>query len=164
LNEVVRWSAHALLTGAEPDAVASVEVAIRPDARRRGWGTQLLAALLANARRLGFSALYAPVRPPLKELEPELPLSDYVERIRADGLPADPWLRAHVKLGGRIVALAPYSTVVPGSLAEWREWTGLPFDRSGEVVVPGALVPVLCSVEQGVAVYVEPNVWVSHRL
>ncbi len=54
--------------------------------------------------------------------------------------------------------------VISGSLAEWREWTGLPFDRSGEVLVPGALTPVVCSVEHDHAVYVEPNLWLRHAL
>jgi hypothetical protein len=30
--------------------------------------------------------------------------------------------------------------------------------------VPGALVPVQCSVEHDYAVYVEPGVWVHHKL
>ena len=42
-------------------------------------------------------------------------------------------------------------------------WTGLPFDETGPVLVPRALAPVHCDVEHGVAVYVEPNVWVVHR-
>jgi hypothetical protein len=54
--------------------------------------------------------------------------------------------------------------VIPGTLAEWRSWTGLPFDESGPVVVPGALVPVQCSVEHDYAVYVEPAVWLHHQL
>ena len=54
--------------------------------------------------------------------------------------------------------------VIPGTLDEWRSWTGLPFDEPGPVVVRGALVPVQCSVEHDYAVYVEPAVWVHHRL
>ena len=53
--------------------------------------------------------------------------------------------------------------VIPGTLEEWREWTGLPFDRTGAIEVPKALAPVWCDVEHGVATYVEPNVWVRHR-
>ncbi|MCD6639370.1 MAG: N-acetyltransferase, partial [Nocardioides sp.] len=84
-------------------------------------------------------------------------------RTRDDGLPVDPWLRVHVRAGGRIDRVAPRSMVIPGTLEEWREWTGLPFDRTGPVEVPGALAPVLCDAEHGTAVYVEPNVWVRHR-
>jgi hypothetical protein len=56
------------------------------------------------------------------------------------------------------------TATVAGSLAEWREWTGLPFDSAGDVAVPGALLPVRCEPEHDVAVYVEPNVWMHHRL
>jgi hypothetical protein len=45
-----------------------------------------------------------------------------------------------------------------------KSWTGLEFERSGDAVVPGALVPIHVSLEQDHAVYVEPNVWVHHRL
>jgi hypothetical protein len=54
--------------------------------------------------------------------------------------------------------------VIASSLDNWREWTGLPFDETGEVIVPKALVPVQCNVEHGYAAYVEPNVWVQHDL
>jgi hypothetical protein len=54
--------------------------------------------------------------------------------------------------------------VVPGTVEEWREWTGLPFDRTGPVEVPRALAPVHCDLEHGVATYVEPNVWVVHGI
>jgi len=79
-------------------------------------------------------------------------------------LPEDPWLRVHVRAGGRIVGTCKRAMVIPGLLDEWRSWTGLPFDVSGPVVVPGALVPVQCSVEHDYAVYVEPGVWVHHKL
>lgn len=52
---------------------------------------------------------------------------------------------------------------VSGSLAQWRDRTGLPFDRDGEVEVPGALVPVRCDIAFDRAVHVEPNVWIRHR-
>ncbi len=53
--------------------------------------------------------------------------------------------------------------VIPGTLDEWRAWTGLPFDTTGPIHVPGALAPVHCDVEHGVATYVEANVWIVHR-
>jgi hypothetical protein len=79
-------------------------------------------------------------------------------------LPFDPWLRVHARAGGRIVKVATASMTFSGSLAQWREWTGLPFNRSGTVVVPGALVPVMASLEHDHAAYVEPNVWMWHQL
>ena len=58
--------------------------------------------------------------------------------------------------------VAAQAMTITGSLAQWREWTGLAFDASGFVAVPGALVPVHVSVEHDHAVYVEPNVWIRH--
>jgi hypothetical protein len=53
---------------------------------------------------------------------------------------------------------------IAGTIPEWREWTGLPFDQSGPTIVPGALTPIHVSLEQDHAVYVEPNLWVRHPL
>lgn len=91
-------------------------------------------------------------------------MSEYAFRTRADGLPEDPWLRIHVRAGGVIDKIAPASMVVGASLASWRRWTGLPFDVGGRVEVPGALSLVHCAPGDDHGVYVEPNVWVRHRL
>ncbi|WP_284742676.1 hypothetical protein [Amycolatopsis sp. RTGN1] len=93
-----------------------------------------------------------------------MPMREYVAETRVDGLPADRWLRTHVRAGGRILGVAACSATVSAPLADWRGWTGLPFDRDGVVEVPGALAPVFVSIAQDFAVYVEPNVWVSHRV
>ncbi len=91
-------------------------------------------------------------------------MARYLLRIRDDGLPTDPWLRVHVRAGGRIVGVAPRSMTVVEPLSSWRAWTGLPFDRPGPVPVPHALVPVYCHPDRDLACYVEPNVWVHHDL
>lgn len=91
-------------------------------------------------------------------------MTEYVRRAGSDGLPADPWLRTHVRIGGRLVRLCPLSMTIAGTLADWREWTGLPLATSGLLDIPGALVPVHVSVEQDHAVYVEPNVWMHHQV
>jgi GNAT superfamily N-acetyltransferase len=149
------------LWGEEPNAVSAVEIAIEPGLQGAGLSGRIVAALRDNAGRLGFSELLAPVRPNGKT-DIDEPMTTYAFRTRDDGLPLDPWLRVHVRVGGRIDRVAPRSMVIPGTVAEWREWTGLPFDRTGPVHVPGALAPVMCDAEHGTAVYVEPNVWVRH--
>jgi hypothetical protein len=73
-------------------------------------------------------------------------------------------VRTHLRLGAVVVKVAPCSMVIVGTLAEWRQWTGLAFERSGTAIVPGALSQVHVSLEQDHAVYVEPNLWVRHPL
>jgi GNAT superfamily N-acetyltransferase len=151
-------------TGARPTLVSALEISLRPAARGRGRSAQLLGAMRDAVAARGLADLIAPVRPNGKHLEPHTPMGEYAWRVRDDGLPADPWLRVHARAGGRVIKVAPCAMTIPAGLDTWRSWTGLPFDRSGDVVVPGALAPVRVSVEHDQAVYVEPNVWMHHAL
>ena len=159
---VIRNGVLTSVTGGAPNAISAVEIAVRTDLQGTGLSTTMLRAMRDNAARRGFGRLLAPVRPNGKT-DPHEPMTSYATRVRADGLPVDPWLRVHVRAGGRIAKVAPRSMVVPGTLDEWRAWTGLPFDAGGDVVVPGALAPVHCDLTHDVATYVEPNVWVVHQ-
>lgn len=150
--------------GVPPTAVSLLEARLAPAHRGHGQSAVLLRAAREAVARSGVADLVAPVRPTRKAAEPRTPMAEYVARVRADGLPVDPWLRTHVRLGARVVAVCPVSMTVAAPLVDWRAWTGLPLARTGPVDVPGALTPVHVSVEQDVAVYVEPNVWVHARL
>lgn len=163
-DQVLLWVDSDLRKGVEPDIASALEVSVHPGWQGRGISTLILTAMREAARARGFDTLVAPVRPSGKHLEPATPMSEYACRTRADGLPEDPWLRIHVRVGGLIEKIAPASMVVGSSLAKWRDWTGLPFDVDGQVEVPYALTPVHSAPGHDHAVYVEPNVWVRHRL
>ena len=164
LDRVTIWAFSDKLAGRSGDTASAVEIMIGQAHRGAGLSHQMVAALRDAARSAGLTRLVAPVRPNAKHQYPRMPMAEYITMVRDDGLPADPWLRVHVRAGGRILRVAQASMVMVGSLAEWRAWTGLPFDQTGDVIVPEALVPVHCDVEQDHAVYVEPNVWVEHDL
>lgn len=148
----------------ERTAVSLIEIRVDPSLRGQGLSHELVDTVRRRFGAAGVRDLVGPVRPNRKSDEPRTPMEEYARRVRADGLPVDPWLRVHVRAGGRIVRVAPLSMVIPGTLAQWREWTGEPFDRDGLVDVEGALTPVLVDTTAGHAVYVEPNVWVHHDL
>lgn len=162
-DEVIRWHHADWLAGRKTNVATALEIVVLKERQGTGIASRMVEALRDNAFRLGHDVLYAPVRPSQKSDEPETPMSEYAWRVRDDGLPYDAWLRVHVRAGGRIVKVCPLSMTIVGTLAQWREWTGLPFDKDGPVIVEGALSPVLVSSSHDVAVYVEPNVWVEHR-
>jgi hypothetical protein len=151
-------------TGEPTTAVSLLEARISPQHQGAGFSTQLLVAARNNVRRLGVRDLFGPVRPTGKALEPFVPMAQYIARRRPDGLPEDPWLRVHVRLGARLVKVCPASMTVSASLQQWRQWTGLPLTHTGLVAVAGALTPLHVSAEHDHAVYVESNVWVHHRV
>ncbi|MET7359031.1 N-acetyltransferase [Streptomyces sp. NPDC005562] len=163
-DQVMLWAFSDLRHGKRADTVSAIEITVDETARGKGLSGRMLAAMRDNARARGFSEVVAPVRPNAKHLEPAAPIDEYAYRTREDGLPYDPWLRVHVRAGGVIDKVAHASMTVSGSTAQWREWTGLPFDTEGPVEVPGALVPVHCEPARGYGVYVEPNVWVRHTV
>jgi GNAT superfamily N-acetyltransferase len=163
-DAVIGWADADWRAGRRPTAVSALEIIVLPPYRGRGISQLMLEAMIANMWARGFGDLYAPLRPSDKHKEPRVPFADYVARTRGDGLPQDSWLRAHLRAGGHIVRIAPYSMVIAGSLAEWSQWTGMDFDSSGDIVVPGALAPVHVSRDEDRAVYVEPNLWVHHRV
>lgn len=145
-------------------AVSLIEARIAPQYRGQRLSQPILAATREAFAAIGVRDLVAPVRPNGKAVEPRTPPAEYAWRKRDDGLPADAWLRVHVRLGAELVRVAPLAMTIPGTLSQWRQWTDLPFDKDGLVEVPGALAPVLVDTVQGHAVYVEPNVWVHHQL
>lgn len=160
---VVRWSHFDRLAGRTVNRVSALEVVTAIDLQGTGLASRMVEEMIRNVDRLGFRELVAPVRPSHKHLEPRTPMSDYVARLRPDGLPQDPWMRIHARLGAETLSVCPTSMTIRGTIAEWAGWTGTVFDRSGDVDVAGALVPVRVDLEQDHAVYVEPNVWMRHR-
>ena len=163
-DAVIRWAHEDRARGLAPTAVSALEINLLPQVRGRGNSLLMLNAIKTYAKAKGFNDLFAPVRPNEKHLQPHMPMVEYANKLCDDGLPTDAWLRTHLRIGGKIVKIAPYSMTIVGSIAEWSSWTGLAFEKSGEMVVAGALAPVLVSLEQDYAIYVEPNVWVHHLL
>jgi hypothetical protein len=112
----------------------------------------------------GFDTLVAPVRPSWKARYPLVPIDRYISWTTPEGLPLDPWLRVHARLGATVVRPCPESMTIPGSVADWESWTGMAFPESGDYVVPGALELVSVDRQADTGLYVEPNVWMHHRI
>jgi len=163
-DAVVRWAHDDQILGRSATAVSALEIGLLPQARGRGFSRMILEAMRRSTRAHGFADLFAPVRPSEKARHPFMAMRDYVAAVGADGLPQDAWLRTHVRAGGTIVKIAPYSMTIVGTVADWTAWSGLRFEQSGLFAVEGGLAPVHISTEQNYGAYVEPNVWVHHRV
>jgi GNAT superfamily N-acetyltransferase len=162
-QQVIR-TFEGLDAGVVPDTLGAVQIVVRPDRQGSGLAGVMVQAMMALAREQGFSALIACVRPTAKDQDPFAEIGEYAFRVRDDGLPVDPWIRLHVRLGGKVVRGEPESMRMEGTIAEWREWTGLPFPVSGLYAIPFAAAPVDIDLEADRGVYCDPNVWVVHWL
>jgi hypothetical protein len=164
LDEVLERGVGDLERERAPTVVSAL-LAIVPHAQRgRGLSSVVLGAMKTVAAERGLGALIAPVRPTLKDRYPLTPMERYARWERDDGLPFDPWLRVHRRLGAEFLRVAPRSMVITGTVFEWEEWTGMLFPESDAYVVPGALRPVVMDLERDLGVYEEPNVWMRHSV
>jgi hypothetical protein len=114
------------------------------------------------AQANGCTSLIAPVRPTWKSRYPLFSLERYIHWQRKDGLPFDPWIRVHWRLGARFLCVAPNTLTVNGTVAKWETWTEMAFPESGQYVVPGALQPVNIDRENDLGRYEDPNIWMRH--
>jgi len=144
------------------NVVSLLAISVKPEARGQGVPQRLIAAVRIAARASGHESVIAPVRPTLKDRYPLIPIERYVEWRREDGSHFDPWIRAHERLGGVIVAPCRDSMFIHAPVGDWQEWTGMEFPEDGMYIVPGMLAPL--QVHEGVGTHVEPNVWMRHAV
>lgn len=157
-------SIECLEQGVAPAALGAIMIVSDPALHGKGLGSLMVSSLLAVARLHGLRALIACVRPTLLEHYPLIPIASYARWTRQDDLPFDPWIRIHVRLGGRLSRPEPRSMRIAGSVEEWETWTGMALPRSGRYVVPGACAPVEIDREHDTGTYFDPNVWIIHDL
>lgn len=149
-------------TGLTPNLASALYIEIAAGYRGRGLSAQMVLIMRQIAKDRGFGQLIAPVRPSLKSRYPLIEIDTYLAWHIYEGLPLDPWLRVHVRLGGQIVRPCRRAMSVVGTRDEWAEWTEMSIPGDGDYVIPYGLVPL--QVRSGKGTYVEPGVWVLHHL
>ena len=150
--------------GRKPNIQSAIQINIHPDYRSQGLSKTMVQAMQAIGKSKDFKHLVAPVRPTQKTQYPLIRIDDYIKWTNEDGLPFDAWLRVHARVGAKIIKPCHAAMTIPGSRAEWEEWTGLKFPQSGAYYIPGALNPLDMDVERDQGIYVEPNVWMVHTI
>lgn len=145
-----------------PDTLCIMAATVLPGHAGRGLAGEILTALRRRAVEDGLRRVIAPVRPALKARYPLTSMDDFARWTRDDGLHLDPWIRTHQRLGATVLASAPRSMVIPGTVAQWEQWTGMAFPQTGRYVVADALDPVEIDRERDQGIYAETNLWMRH--
>jgi len=163
-DDQFRRSVEQQAAGVPPDTLGAIQIVVAPERRGTGLSGRMVDLLRSRAREAGFRALIACVRPTEKHRYPLADVDQYARWTRPDGLPFDPWIRLHARLGARIVRGAPRSMTIAGTVADWERWTGMAFPESGPYVVPLATNPMTIDREADTGTYHDANVWMVHPL
>ncbi len=150
--------------GRPPNTLGAMQIVVDPKIQGSGLSATMVGAMRAAARGAGLRAVIACVRPTWKERYPLIPIDRYAHWLRDDGLPFDPWIRVHARIGGRIVRGVPDSMIMRGSVASWERWTGITLPDSGSYIIPRATSPLLIDRDRDEGVYNDENVWMVHDL
>lgn len=153
---------RALEDTAAPTALSALAAEVLPEFQGRGFAGLVVAAMAAAARARGLNVLVAPVRPTWKDRYPITPIERYMRWRRDDGMPFDPWMRVHARLGAAILRAETNSMKIVHPVAAWERWVQMSFPEDGEYVFPGGLAPL--AIRAGTGTYWEPNVWMLHEL
>jgi GNAT superfamily N-acetyltransferase len=146
----------------QPTAVCALAAEITPVYQGRGLAMRMLDVMGDVAREARLAHLIAPVRPSLKERYPLTPIERYMRWTREDGQALDPWIRTHIRRGGRMAKPAPRSLRITGTIAEWERWTEMRFPEEGRYTFPHGLATVAIDHQHDLGSYWEPNVWIVH--
>ncbi len=146
----------------QPNTLSALSAEVTAADQGRGLSRSVIEAMAACARGAKLAQFVAPVRPNWKDRYPTIPIGRYSQWKGMDGLPFDPWMRVHARLGAPILRPEPRSLRIEASVADWQDWTAMEFPKDGEYVFPAGLAPL--QVREGRGVYWEPNVWMQHRL
>jgi hypothetical protein len=124
--EMVEQALRDKRDGRPPTVLGALQAVVHPKYQGRGMSAETLRAMAGVAGQHGFWSLFAPIRPSRKAQTPLTPFDQYVETLRSDGLPMDPWQRVHVRLGATPAGIAERWLTVRATVGEWSWWTGTP--------------------------------------
>jgi hypothetical protein len=150
--------------GRTPTALCALAVMIDMRFRGKNMSPVAVRAMVDLGRAHALRALIAPVRPATKTAYPLAPMDRYARWTNDDGLPFDPWVRVHARLGADILGVLPRALVIVGTVENWERWTDMRFPDSGPYVVPGALQPVVIDQRADEGRYEDPNVWMRNPI
>jgi hypothetical protein len=145
-----------------PNTLSALAAEVADGVRGKGVSHLVIEALSGIARTNGLGSLVAPVRPSWKDRYPLIPIDQYAYWKRPDGLPFDPWMRVHARLGATILRPEPRSLMINAPVSDWETWTDMKFPADGDYTFPFGLAPL--RVGGGTGLYWEPNVWMLHAV
>lgn len=141
---------------------AGLSIVINKNFQGLGYAKYFIQAIKELGENKQHAFTIIPVRPTFKKYYPLISMNDYIKWQNKKGDIYDPWLRLHLKQGGKIIKICSHSMQVEMSVASWQEYMNVEIIGSGSYVIEGGLTTVEIDIDNDIGVYFEPNVWMLH--
>lgn len=167
---VIAQSLQDFQAGRSPNVLSAAATVVSSNARGQGLAGESIKWMKEIARAHGLKYVIAPLRPSRKRDFPNMDFTQYCQKrqVRDNGqvLPFDPWLRLHVKLGGRLIKPCFRSIRIRQPISVWRDW--LEIDEipvnSGRLTIPDADSLLEIDETAGIGYYSASGVWAIHNV
>lgn len=168
---VVRASyLHSEIEQQEVNTLVGLFIFVEDGYRQQGWANNVILEMRNLAQEKGLQALVIPLRPPLryKKDYATMPMTEFAELKRPDGLPQDHWIRLHTRLGASILRASEKSHQHVLPLQDFQQHFScaeLPPD-TGETLVErnGEWYKVYVDQQRDFVLINQGCVWVQHQL
>jgi GNAT superfamily N-acetyltransferase len=144
-----------------PNCLGGLQVAVAKEYQRQGLSKIIINTAKELSKKKNFKFFIIPIRPTLKHKYPLIDMENYIKWTK-DGRVFDPWIRAHIDCGAKIIKVCRKSMTYTGTVKEWEEWSGLEIIDSGKYIVEGIVNPVKIDIEEDCGVYYDENIWIYY--
>lgn len=151
---------HQHAQGVAPNTVLGLAGIVAEHCQGQGLSSTLVRGFRALARQQGLEHFLGPVRP--VGMSEGTSVERWAQLRDEHGEPLDFWLRTHLRLGARELGVATHSQRIEGTVAQWQDWSGVHFDRPGAWQLDDTLQSVQVDLQNNLAVYYDPSIWVAH--
>ncbi len=148
----------------KPNVLGGLQITIRKKYQGNSYSKVIINKIRETGKLKGLDKLIIPVRPVLKSEFPLMPMRKYIKLLNEKKEIYDPWLRAHIRLGAKIIGPCRKSMTIRGSVEECEKWIGKKFVSSGKYIIDGATSPLIINTSNNTGTYYDENVWVYHNL
>jgi len=145
----------------QANSLGGLQIIVSKQFLGQGYSKILIGAAKQLKENYNYENLLIPIRPTLKHQHPSMPMIEYIEYKKNNKI-YDPWIRTHIKSGASIVKICHNSMNVKGPIEFWEKLYESKIEKSGPLLVKGALSPVHIDLDNNLGEYQEPNIWISY--
>ncbi len=148
-------------SGTKTNSLGGLQIIVTKKYLGQGYSKILISKAKELKESNAFKNLFIPIRPTYKHQYARMSMEDYLNYKEKNKI-YDPWIRTHINSGASIIKICHNSMNVKGPIQFWEEIHESKIEKSGSLLIKGALSPIVIDLENNYGEYREPNIWIAY--